>query len=206
MMTNKERYKRAFAALHASEKAAEELTTETGGLKKINGGKRLSKAAAVALAAALLLALATAGYAADVGGIRRTVQIWLRGDLTDAVLEVQTDGSYTLRYEDAEGLTHEQEGGGVAIDIFGRERPLTEDEIMESLNAPSVDCREDGRVWVYYLDQSIDITDKIDENGVCYVQLKDGSHTLYMTVKCYADGSCGYATDKHSFPSPRGLD
>lgn len=205
-MTNKERYKRTFAALHASEKTMEDLTMETGELKVINGKKRISKAAAVALAAALLLALATAGFAADVGGIRRTVQIWFQGDRTDAVLEVQTDGSYTLQYKDAEGQTHEQGGGGVAIDLFGRERPLTEEEILEQLNDPTVDRREDGSVWVYYQNQSIDVTDKIDENGICYVQLKDGSHTLYMTLKCYADGSVGYTTDKHSFPSPKGLD
>lgn len=87
-MTNKERYKRTFAALHASEQTMEELTMETGELKVVKGKKRISKAAAVALAAALLLALATAGFAADVGGIRRTVQIWFQGDLTDAVLDV----------------------------------------------------------------------------------------------------------------------
>ena len=205
-MTNKERYKRTFAALHASEKTMEELTMETGELKVVTGKKRFSKATAVALAAALLLALATAGYAADVGGIRRTVQIWLKGDQTDAVLEVQTDGSYTLQYEDAEGNTHKQEGGGVAIDIFGRERPLTEDEIVDHINAPSVERKEDGSVWVYYQNQSIDVTDKIDEDGVCYVQLKDGSHTLYMTLKCGDNGSVGYSTGKHSFPSPKGLD
>lgn len=204
-MTNKERYQQAFSVLHASEHTKEALNMETGNVVKYESKKRFSKAVVIAVAAALLLALTTIGYAADVGGIRRTVQIWLHGDQTDAVLDIQ-DGSYTLLYEDAEGQTHEQQGGGTAYDFFGRERPLTEEEIMEHINAPSVERLEDGSVWVYYRNQSVDVTEEIDENGICYVQLKEGSHTLYLTLKVYDDGSCGYATNKHSFPSPKGLD
>ena len=178
---------------------------ETGKTVKLEGKKRISKAAVIALAAALLLALTTAGYATDLGGIRRTVQIWLDGDRTDAVLEIQ-DGSYTLYYQDAEGQTHERQGGGAAYDFFGRERPLTEDEILEEINSPFVDVREDGSVWVSYKDQSFDVTDKLDENGVGYVQLRDGGDTIYMTLKVYEDGSCGYSTDLHKFPNAKGLD
>lgn len=205
-MTNKERYQRAFSVLHASERTTKEvLPMEKENTVKFEGKKRLSKVAVIALAAALLLALTTVGYAADIGGIRRTVQIWIQGDQTDAVLDVQ-DGSYTLQYADPNGETHIQQGGGAAYDFFGKERPLTEDEIMEQLNAPNVEQTEDGAVKVYYKNQVIDVTDKIDENGVCYVQLKDGDGTLYMTLKVYDDGSCGYSTSRHSFPSAKGLD
>ena len=126
--------------------------------------------------------------------------------LASFVQEDTRDGSYTLQYKDAEGQTHEQAGGGVAYDMLGRERPLTEDEIKEQLNQPEIEQKEDGTVWVYYQNQSIEITDKIDEDGVCYVQLKDGENTLYMTVKVYGDGSYGYSTNRHRFPSPKGLD
>ena len=204
-MTNKERYQQAFSVLHVSERTMEVLNMEKEKTVKLEGKKRLSKAAVIALAAALLLALSTVGYAADIGGIRRTVQIWFHGDQTDAVLDVR-DGSYTLQYEDADGQTHMQQGGGTAYDIFGRERPLTEDEIMEQINSPFVEQQEDGSVMVYYQNQAIDVTDKLDENGVCYVQLKDGDGTIYMTLKVNADGSCGYTTGRHSFPSPKGLD
>ncbi len=204
-MTNKERYKQAFSALHASERTKEVLNMEEGKVVKFEGKKRVSKAVVIALAAALLLALATAGYAADVGGIRRTVQIWLHGEMTDAVLDVQ-EGSYTLSYEDAEGETHERQGGGVAYDFFGRERPLTEEELLEEINSPEVDKKDDGSVWVYYQNQSIDITDKFDGDGVCHVELKDGAHTLYMTVKLDPEGDgYSYSTGKHSFPSAKGL-
>lgn len=204
-MTNKERYKQAFSVLHASEQAKEATNVRTEKTVQFTGKKRASRAVMIALAAALLLALTTVGYATDIGGIRRTVQIWLDGDRTDAVLELQGD-SYTLYYEDAEGQTREQQGGGIAYDFFGRERPLTEDEIIEHINSPFVDVREDGSVWVSYKDQVFDVTDKLDENGVCYVQLKDGENTIYMTLRVYEDGSTGYSTDLHKFPNAKGLD
>ena len=47
-------------------------------------------------AAILMLAMAAVAYAKDVGGIQRNVQIWLYGELTDAVMVVE-NGEYTLR-------------------------------------------------------------------------------------------------------------
>ena len=81
------------------------------------------------------------------------MQLWLHGDQTDAVLDIQQDGSatsYTLTYEDENGETQEISGGGVAYDgPFGGERPLTEDEVLEMFNMPDVEYRDDGTVWVY---------------------------------------------------------
>ena len=47
------------------------------------------------LAASLVFTLAVTAYAADIGGIRRIIQIWLYGDQKTAVLDVQ-NGQYTL--------------------------------------------------------------------------------------------------------------
>lgn len=198
-MTNKERYQRAFSVLHASG----DCIAEAYEMEKTKETKRrvMPRLIAVCAAAVLVLGLAATAYAADVGGIRRTVQIWTRGDQTSAVLEIRQGAvsEYTLTYEDAEGNTQERGGGGVAFDIFGRERPLTEAEIMESLDNPEVDYREDGSVWVYYRSQKLDITDKFDADGVCYVRLIDDGDSLYMTVK--REG--GYAANSHSYPDPR---
>lgn len=173
-MTNKEKYRRAFGVLHASEDILTEVT-------HMETKKHFSLRKAVLLCAAVIAVFAMAGvcYAEDVGGIQRTIQLWCYGDQTDAVLEIQ-DGSYELTYEAADGV-HSEGGGGVAIDAFGRERPLTEEELLEDLqNRIDVTYREDGTVWVYYKDQSMDITDLFDENGVCFVQLKDGKKTVYL--------------------------
>lgn len=190
-MTNKEKYQRAFGTLHASHEFLMEA-------RNMNNQKRHSHRRMLSLCAAVMLVLAMAAvcYAENVGGIQRGIQLWIHGDQTDAVIEIE-DGSYTLTYEDAEGV-HERGGGGVAYDFFGRERPLTEEEILEHLAMPEVEYREDGTVWAYYLDQSLEITDLFDENGVCFVQLKSGENTQYLTVK-WQDG---FATSPRCFVQP----
>lgn len=44
----------------------------------------------------------------------------------------------------------------------------------------------------------LDITDKFNDEGICFVQLKNGSDTLYLTVK-YQNG---YATSPDGFVQP----
>jgi len=179
-MNNKGRYQRAFSALHTS-------TDYYKGVKQMNTVHKfhLPKAAAACLAAILMLGAASTAYAANIGGIQRTVQVWLEGDRTDAVLDIH-GSSYNLSWQDEDGTVQEQGGRGVAIGADGKERTLTEDEIMEHLNKPDVSYKDDGTVWVYYYNQALDITDKF-ENGVCYVKLIHEEGELYLTVK-YGDG------------------
>lgn len=169
-MTEKERFQRAFAPLHASPDTLTEVMKMT---EQKHGKRALRRAATIGLAAALVLALGSVAYASDLGGIQRTVQLWLNGEMTDATLTVN-EGSYTLRYPDKDGTEHEMGGGGIAIE-------------------------DDGTVTVYYLDQKLDVTDKFDEDGVCYVQLEGGEKTIYMTIK----RGNGYATSttKYILPS-----
>ena len=155
------------------------------------------------VAAAILTAFILVGgtgtvYAANIGGIQRTIQLWIHGDQTDATLDVKEDGSYSLNYSDENGKEVEQGGGGVAFDADGTERPLTEEEIMEQINMPEVEYEEDGSIWVYYENQKIEITDKFDNDKVCYVKIKGKEKTLYLTVK-YQNGYC-ISEDK--YPSP----
>ena len=185
-MTNKEKYQRAFSALHASEWNMEELNMKQ---KKYH----TSRAAVLCAAIILVLGLATVAYAADFAGIQRQIQIWMHGDQTDAVFEYD-DGTYSITYQDENGKTRTNHGGGVAVDFFGRERSLTEEEILESLNPPEVVYQDDGTVWVYYYDQRMEITD-LFEDGVCYVQIKHNDETLYLSVRYqngYSYSSDGY--------------
>ena len=181
-MTNRERYQRTFSTLHASE----DFLTEVTQMKHTNKARK-NTALRVIAAVAIIAVLATAAYAADLGGIRRTVQIWLHGDQTDAVLEINGN-EYTLTYTDENGNEKQSMGGGKAFEN-GKERPLTEEEILEHLNDPEVFYNDDGTVTVYYLGQSIDITDKFDGDGICYVQVKNGSENRYLTIK-YNEGYC----------------
>ena len=68
---------------------------------------------------------------------------------------------------------------------------------MEHLNGPEVDYKEDGSVWVYYMNQALEVTD-LFEDDVCYVQLKDGDGSLYMTIKY----DRGHATSPHKYLNP----
>lgn len=190
-MTDKERYKRTFTRLRTSrlEFTEEMMMNKT----KIVPVRRLVSLCAAAL---MIAAMASVAYAADIGGIRRTVQIWIRGEQTNAVMDVQ-DGHYNLSYEDENGESQMMGGGGVAMDAFGRERPLTDEELLEELNNPQVEKLEDGSVWVYYRDQKMEITDKFVD-GVCYVELKDGEKTLYLTV----DSEGGYSMSPHGYVQP----
>ncbi len=174
-MTDKERYKRAFSLLRASDYSKMEV-------KSMNNVRILPVRRLVALCAAVALvaAMASVAYAADLGGVRRTIQLWVHGDQTNAVLDIQ-GGSYSLTYQDGDGTTHQTGGGGVAIEDDGKERPLTEEEILDHLDMPEVVYQEDGTIWVYFRGQKLEITDKFVDD-VCYVQVKDGSDVRYLTV------------------------
>lgn len=197
-MTNKEKYKQAFSSLQTSGLNEMEIR-KMAILKK----KRITKIVAAAAAISVLLLGGTGtAYAMNVGGIQRTVQLWLNGDQTSATLELNSDGSYNI-YLAGDNEDAVMSGGGIAYDWNGKERPLTEEELMEDvqdqLSAPEVEYEEDDTVWVYYHDQKIEITDSFDEDGICYVKLVDGSEVSYLTVK-YENG---YAWSKDKYMSPK---
>jgi len=213
-MTDREKIRETFSRLHASDRILPEVmkmtennnTSDTAVRTDLATARRrakrthLPRLAAAAACLLLLLGSGTAAYAANVGGIQRTIQIWLHGDQTNAMLTIEnTDFShYTLEYTDADGKTQQRGGGGIAIEPDGTERPLTEEEILEHLNMPEVIFEEDGTIWVYYMDQKLEITDSF-ENDFCFVTLQNGDQTWYLTVK--SDGSYGMNKDK--YPDPK---
>lgn len=146
------------------------------------------------LAACFVFTLAVTAYAADIGGIRRIIQIWLYGEQSTAVLNVQ-DGQYTVTDQEGSFLMG---GGGVAFEPDGSERPLTEAEILEHLDHPEVAYLDDGSIWVFYRGQKIEITDRFDKDGFCYLTLQDGEDVLYATI----DKNGGMATSPVDFVQP----
>lgn len=192
-MTNHEKYKQAFSAVRISN----DFTLE--GNKMTTTGKKIKLTRLVACVAAcvLLVGGATAAYATDVGGIQRTVQLWLQGEQTDVTIQFDGEGNYGMDYVDEEGNSQHRGGGGIAYDGLGGERPLTEEELIEQMNSPEIRYLEDDSVWVYWYDQKIDITDKF-EDGVCYIKLENGDETLYVTAK-YKDN---WSTSNHKFLDP----
>lgn len=196
-MTDKEKFQRVFDKLHASPDVLTEVLNMTTNEKIVPIRKKHFTPKAAAAIAALLLVVGSGSvaYARDLGGIQRIVQVWIHGDQTDATFTVE-NGNYTLDYKDADGNDVHQGGGGVAFEN-GVERPLTADELLEEISMPDVEYKEDGTVWVYYLDQKMEITDKF-EDDICYVKLEADGQTQYMTIK-YQNG---YATSPHGYVQP----
>ena len=61
------------------------------------------KTAAAVIAGCILLGGTGTAYAANVGGIQRTIQLWIHGDQTNATLNVSDNGTYTMEYYDENG-------------------------------------------------------------------------------------------------------
>lgn len=195
-MTNREKYKQAFSVLHSSDDLI--LEAEKMTMKK----RTLIKAAAIFGSACILMAGGgSIAYASDLGGIQRTVQLWIEGDQTDVTFTYDPAGSYQASYQAEDGTIKEFSGGGIAYEADGTERPLTESELLEELNAPDVRYLEDGTVWIYYYDQEIEITDRF-QDGVCYAKVSNGDETLYMTI-LYQNGWC---SSPHKYLSPSNME
>lgn len=194
-MTNKEKYQQAFSALQPTKDIRlEEKTMKTYHKRQV---KRT-----IALVAVICLAVCAGGggaYAANVGGIQRTIQLWIHGDQTTATVDINDDGTYTVKIPDGNGGTTERGGGGVAFDAFGNERALTEEEILDQLDSPNIEYYDDGSIWFFYQDMAKDITDSFDKDEVCYLKVTDDEGDLYVTVKKYA----GYAYSRDKYANPK---
>lgn len=192
-MTNKEKYKQVFSAIQASDN----FSLEVEKMERTNKKHKFKAIVAAVAACVMLVGSATVAYAADVGGIQRTIQLWIHGDQTEATIQFDGNGNYSMDYTDKQGNVKHQGGGGVSFAPDGTEIPASEEDLMEQLTAPDVRYEDDGTVCVYWFGQNIDITDKF-ENDVCYVKLVNGDDVLYMTVK-YQNG---YATSPNKYLSP----
>ncbi len=192
-MTNQEKYKAAFSVLHTST----DFSMEVKRMEQMKTKRHAKRLVASIAACLVIMGSATAAYAADLGGMQRTLQLWFHGDQTEVTVEFTDDGSYSATYTDKDGNEKHRGGGGVAFLPDGTERPLTPEELMDELTAPEVEYRDDGSVWLYWFDQVVEITDKF-ENDVCYVKLVHNDQPLYMTIKYQG----GYATSPRKYISP----
>lgn len=156
-------------------------------MNKLNKKRTLQTVVAAFAMCFVVLGGSVTAYATNLGGIQQTIQQWVKGELTEVEILYQPDGSYEMSVTDENGVaTNTQSGSGVAFDENGNERPLTVDEVIKHLSLPEVEYTEDGKVYLYYTDQVIDITDKF-EDGICYVKINTEDKPLYITV-LYGDG------------------
>lgn len=176
-MTDKEKYKKAFSVLHASEK----ISLEAGIMEERRHAYRMKKALAACAAAAVMFGSMTAAYAADLGGIQQKITTWIHGEQTELDVTDNGGGSYSYSYTDTDGNVREGGGGGVAIDFFGNETPLPAEDVLKDVGN-SVETDGDGRVWIYYHDKKAEITGLFGDDGICRAALEDGENTAYFKI------------------------
>lgn len=183
-MSNREQYKKAFSVLQASG----DFTLGDEKMAVLKKKAMLRTFAAAACACLVIVGSSRIAYAANVGGIQRTIQLWMYGDQTDVTIDFDGSGNYSMEYTDADGNTRELGGGGFDVDADGTKRALTEDELIWHLfEEVDVSYNDDGRIMLYFQGQVADITDKF-ENDICYIFLNGTDASLYVTVLKAEDG------------------
>ena len=188
-MSNREQYKKAFSVLQASG----DFTLGDEKMAVLKKKAMLRTFAAAACACLVIVGSSRIAYAANVGGIQRTIQLWMYGDQTDVTIDFDGSGNYSMEYTDADGNTRELGGGGFDVDADGTKRALTEDELIWLLfEEVDVSYNDDGRIMLYFQGQVADITDKF-ENDTCYIflngtDLNGTDVSLYVTVLKAEDG------------------
>lgn len=179
-MTNKEKYKKAFSTLHASGK----ISLEVEAMENRKKTYKMKKAMAACAAVAVMFGSMTMAYAADIGGIQQKITAWMHGEQTEVNITSDGEGSYSYTYTDQDGEVHERGGGGMEIDAFGNQRPLSAEEVLAE-NSIDTETKEDGSVWFYYYDKHFEVTDLFGEDGDCRFSFKHEGETIY----CKLDGS-----------------
>lgn len=132
---------------------------------------------AVALAAAAVILGSTGvAYAADLGGMRTTVTMWLHGEQTELEARPTEDGGWNFYEEGSDEPV--LGGGGVWYDFWGREHPISAQEVADSRRL-EVNIAEDGTVWLEIEDGRWDITDLLEKTGTAHVHAKE----MYVTIE-----------------------
>ncbi|MDE7313998.1 MAG: hypothetical protein K2N87_20655 [Eubacterium sp.] len=179
-MTNKERYKKAFQTLHSSG----QFSLEVEMMEKRKHVYHMKKVVAACAATAILFGSMTVAYAADLGGIQQKITAWFHGEQTQVNVKDNGNGSYTFTFTDENGKKQAQTGGGVAFDDNGNEIQLSAEDLAPSIGN-FVEADNDGKVWLYYYDKKIDVTEMFGEDGICKVALEHEGETVYFKI----DGS-----------------
>ncbi len=203
-MNNKEKYQRSFNTLRLSGDFREKCkkTPEESGKGKIMKFRSvygISRAAAAAIAVCFLIVGSVGvSYAADLGGIRTKLGIWINGTKKDVEVVQIEDGSYTVCDENGEVTMG---FGGVSIDDDGNEVPMTAEELVGYMNN---DCRleftEDGKMIFSYKNLVEDVTDQLDSKGELHIHVDDpANENTYFNITDIEGG--GYSVDSGRKPS-----
>lgn len=173
LQRERETYQRVFSKIQIPEPVDVETIMKEN--RRETGMNFWQKHAAV-LGAVLVIAGSTGvAYAADLGGIRTTVNVWLHGEQKE--LEAVPDGSGG--YEFYENGSDEPIGGGGGIwyDENGVEHEASAQDVADNMKPP-VEILDDGRVTLELKEKVWDITGEVQRGKEAYFHAGD----LYIQV------------------------
>ena len=187
-MSNKENYKKAFSVL----KSSCDFTLEEKRMDRIKreiAHKNLLIAAAVML---VILAGSGTAYAADLGGIKKTVKMWVHGNETDVSYEFNEDeGTYLKKYVNENGEEVQEDASA----WHGDNSPVTMEELIEGEHdSVVVEKTDDGKCMLYFQNKTVDITDKFTD-GKCYIHVVGEEGERYVEVELDENGNLRGHTD-----------
>ncbi len=182
-MNFKDQYKRTFSQVCPPEPIqVEDITMKQ---PKINFLKKY----ATAIVIGLLLITGTSVYAADVGGIQSVLSGWFRGEKVDLSYTTESGQAHYSVLKNGERF----QGGGVAYDDFGKERPLTSEEILEVISTELV--REGDSLIYYNKDKSVDVTPYIkDPTKITHLKLVWPNEIIYLDIDPLEKDSLSYSS------------
>ena len=130
--------------------------------------KGFSRMAAAIAVACLVLGAGGICYAADVGGIRTKLDLWLNGEKNQVYVNADGQG---FSWTDDSGEWHGF--GGMTVDEDGNTTPMSAEELAGMVNNEASLKLVDGRIMLYYKNLSFDVTDMISDDGTLYVHIED---------------------------------
>lgn len=192
-MTDREKYKQAFSVLHVSD----DFSLEEKRMKKEKRVFRMRPAMAACICVMVLLCSMVTAYAADLGGIREKLHVWIHGQRMEvSVKENEGEAGYTFTVNQ-DGSAKEFGGGGVSIDDDGNQIKLSAEEVLDQF-AVDAEQKEDGSIWFYDHEKSYEITDYFGEDGKCRIAVEENGKKTYYVFE--DNGGGGYAMS--SGPKP----
>lgn len=187
--TNSERYKESFDRLHLSEDFRTRLA---GALEheredsKMNNIRVFSIGRIAAAAAAFTLLCGSVCYAADLGGIRTNLQLWISGKSRN--VEVTDMGNGTFAWTDDSGVNHGF--GGFTSTEDGVVTAMPSGDIVTYMNNSAELEFKDGRVLFHYHNISEDVTDKIGADRTLKIHVADPANpNTYFKFEAISNGT-----------------
>lgn len=194
MNKNEERYVRSFSALHLSDDFSERLdkrlSEEKRGseMENVISFRNFNRVAAAVAICAVTLSVSGVCYAADLGGIRTRIGLWINGVKNE--VEIDQDGM-GFTWTDETGEDHGF--GGISLDEDGNEIPMSAEELAGYMNNECTLRPQEGRVELYYKNLSVDVTDMISGDGTLNVHIDDplNPNTYFSFSDITPEGSYG---------------